>query len=98
MKEQEEKEIWKQGQRMSRGEDKDEHTVIELIGELSHPYLRDYILQRRVDYDVAKEFCKEVHYSIYDKHYYAIAFENIEGGMEARNKYSKRSIGKNQYP
>ena len=94
MKEQEDKENWKQRQRMSRGEDKDAHTVIELIGELSHPYLRDYILQRRVDFDVAKEFCKEVHYSIYDKHYYAIAFENIEGGMEARNKYSKRSIGK----
>ena len=94
MKEQEDKDNWKQRQRMSRGEDKDAHTVIELIGELSHPYLRDYILQRRVDYDVAKEFCKEVHYSIYDKHYYAIAFENIEGGMEARNKYSKRSIGK----
>lgn len=58
MKEQEDKENWKQRQRMSRGEDKDAHTVIELIGELSHPYLRDYILQRRVDFDVAKEFCK----------------------------------------
>ena len=51
-------------------------------------------MQRRIDYDIAKEYCKEVHYRIYDKSYYAIAFENIEGGMEARNKYSKRSIGK----
>ncbi len=68
--------------------------IIERIVGLSHPYLRDYILQRRIDYDIAKEYCKEVHYRIYDKSYYAIAFENIEGGMEARNKYSKRSIGK----
>ena len=51
-------------------------------------------MQRRIDYDIAKQYCKEVHYRIYNKSYYAIAFENIEGGMEARNKYSKRSIGK----
>ena len=69
-------------------------TIITGIYELSHPYLRDYILERRIDFDIARQYCKEVHYSIYGKQYYAIAFTNIEGGIEARNKYCKRSIGK----
>lgn len=93
-KENERKEAWKQDQVAQREKAKEANTIIERIVGLSHPYLRDYILQRRIDYDIAKEYCKEVHYRIYDKSYYAIAFENIEGGMEARNKYSKRSIGK----
>ena len=93
-KEDERKEAWKQDQAAQREKAKEANTIIERIVGLSHPYLRDYILQRRIDYDIAKEYCKEVHYRIYDKSYYAIAFENIEGGMEARNKYSKRSIGK----
>ena len=93
-KKNERKEAWKQDQADQREKAKEANTIIERIVGLSHPYLRDYILQRRIDYDIAKEYCKEVHYRIYDKSYYAIAFENIEGGMEARNKYSKRSIGK----
>lgn len=88
-----EKQDWIDSQIEERERQKDANTVVDRICDLSHPYLRDYILQRRVDYDVAKQYCQEVHYSIYDKHYYAIAFRNIEGGMEARNKYSKRSIG-----
>ncbi len=73
-KEDERKEAWKQDQADQREKAKEANTIIERIVGLGHPYLRDYILQRRIDYD--------------------IAFENIEGGMEARNKYSKRSIGK----
>lgn len=93
-KEEEKMGIWKHNHAAQREQHKDANTIIERIVELNHPYLKDYILQRRIDYDVAKEYCKEVHYRIYDKSYYAIAFENIMGGMEARNKYSKRSIGK----
>lgn len=69
-------------------------TFIDRICKLSHPNLKSYISQRRVDFEVAQDFCKEIHYHINDKHYYAIAFENIDGGMEIRNKYCKRSIGK----
>ena len=90
----ERKDVWKRSQASQKEKDKAVSTIIEKIVELNHPYLRDYILQRRIDYDIAKEYCKEVHYRIYGKAYYAIAFGNIEGGMEARNKYSERSIGK----
>lgn len=71
----------------------DSETLIESIAELNHPLLRDYIQKRRIDFGIARKYCKEIHYSIYGKHYYAIAFSNIDGGMEVRNKYCKRSIG-----
>ncbi len=90
-REQQEKEKWKQSCQ-DRGQDS--NTVIDGIYELSHPNLRNYITSRRVDFDVAKKYCKQVHYSVYGKSYYAISFANIEGGMEVRNKFSKRTIGR----
>lgn len=69
-------------------------THIDSIIEINHPYLRDYILKRCIDFEIAKKYCNEIHYSIYGKHYYAIAFKNIDGGFEVRNKYCKRSIGR----
>ena len=58
-KENERKEAWKQDQAAQREKAKEANTIIERIVGLSHPYLRDYILQRRIDYDIAKEYCKE---------------------------------------
>lgn len=75
-------------------EERDRNTVIKNVCMLVHPYLRNYILDRRIDFEVARQYCKEVHYTYDHKSYYAIGFENIEGGMEARNKYTKRCIGK----
>ena len=69
-------------------------THIDSIIEINHPYLRDYILKRCIDFEIAKKYCNEIHYSIYGKHYYAIAFKNIDEGFEVRNKYCKRSIGR----
>ena len=69
-------------------------THIDSIVELNHPNLKDYILKRYIDFEIAKKYCNEIHYSIYGKHYYAIAFRNIDGGFEVRNKYCKRSIGR----
>ena len=90
MNEEQERQNWLH----EKQEKEDSETTITGVFELSHPYLRDYILERRVDYDIARRYCKEVHYSIYGKQYYAIGFVNVDGGMEARNKYCKRSIGR----
>lgn len=94
IEEEEAKKRWIEGKRAEREEQLNQETVIERIIPLSHPYLRDYVIQRRIDYGVAQRFCKEVHYSLRGKHYYAIAFMNVAGGMEARNKLNKRCIGK----
>ena len=89
-REAEDKERWIREQQ----DEREATTTVNLVTDLTHPHLRSYILQRRIDYDVAQRFCKEVHYSYGGKTYYSIAFMNIEDGMEARNKYSKRCIGK----
>ena len=75
------------------------NTVITQIVALSHPNLLFYLRQRRIDIDVAQKYCKEVHYTLMntDKHYYGIAFFNIQKGMEVRNKFCKRCIGHKSY-
>lgn len=93
-RQQREKEQWIKDKHDERERDKDSNTVIDGICELSHPNLRNYIATRRVDFDIARKYCKQVHYTVYGKSYYAISFGNIEGGMEVRNKFSKRTIGK----
>ena len=94
LEEEEEKKRWIEGKRAEREEQLNQETVVEMVIPLSHPYLRDYIIQRRIDYSIAQRFCKEVHYSLRGKRYYAIAFMNVANGMEARNKINKRCIGK----
>ena len=94
IKEEEEKQKWKEGKQAEREEQQNQNTVVEMVIPLSHPYLRDYVIQRRIDFNIAQRYCKEVHYSLYGKRYYAIAFMNIANGMETRNKLYKRCIGK----
>lgn len=94
LKEEEERQKWIEGKKAEREASINQNTVVEKIIPLSHPCLRDYVLQRRIDYSIAQRFCKEVHYSIGDHRYYAIAFMNVANGMEARNKINKRCIGK----
>ena len=72
-------------------------TMICSVTELRNPNLLNYILGRGVDVSIAKSYCREVNYTVGDKRYYAIAFYNIEKGMEVRNKYSKRCIGVKTY-
>lgn len=94
LKEEEEKQRWLEGKRAEYEELLNQETVVEMVIPLSHPHLRDYVIQRRIDYNIAQRFCKEVHYSLRGKRYYAIAFLNVADGMEARNKFNKRCIGK----
>lgn len=94
IKEEEEKQKWKEGKQAEREEQQNHDTVVEMVIPLSHPFLRDYVIQRRIDFNIAQRYCKEVHYSLYGNRYYAIAFMNIANGMETRNKLYKRCIGK----
>jgi len=93
LEEEEKKRRWVEGKQAEREEHMNQETIVEAVIPLSHPILRDYIIQRRIAYNVAQRYCKEVHFSLRGKRYYAIAFMNVGNGMEARNKYSKRCIG-----
>lgn len=59
---------------------------------MSRPLL-SYLCSRGIPPDIAARYCKEVHYNIRDRQYFAICFKNILGGMEIRNPFFKGSHG-----
>jgi len=56
---------------------------------ISNPALIDYLNERRININIARIHCQEVHYSVNDKPYYAVGFKNDKGGYELRSKYFK---------
>ncbi len=59
---------------------------------LQHNALLSYLRTRQIDPDIARAFCREVHYDLRRRHYFAIAFGNMSGGYEVRNSYYKGCI------
>lgn len=68
-----------------------EMTDIEVM-ELTHPALLSYMRSRHIDAETAKSYCREVHYKVRNRPYFAIAFQNCRGGYELRNQYFKGCI------
>lgn len=62
------------------------------VRELAHPALLRYLQERGIDTDIAKSECKELHFTHNGKPYFAIGFENVEGGYEVRNPFFKGCI------
>ena len=61
---------------------------------LEHRALVAYLQERGIPAHIAKAKCKEVHYSVNGKFYFAVAFENVSGGCELRNRYFKGCRGR----
>ena len=59
---------------------------------LQHHALLSYLHSRRIDVEIGRMFCKEVHYGLRKRHYFALAFGNRSGGYEVRNPYYKGCI------
>lgn len=54
--------------------------------------LIDYLQSKRsININIAKEYCKEVHYTTNGKPFFAIGFQSDAGGWELRNEYFKGS-------
>lgn len=66
------------------------------ITSISSPALFDYLGERKINIDIAKLHCKEVHYSVNGKNYFAIGFNNDTNGYELRNKYFKGCTNKDK--
>ena len=62
------------------------------IVPLSSPALLAYLQERGIDTELAKRECKEAYFTNNGKRYFAIAFPNILGGYEIRNRYFKGCI------
>lgn len=56
---------------------------------LRHPALISYLDNRAIDTAIAKKFCREVHYSVGERNYFAIGFRNDYGGWELRSERFK---------
>lgn len=64
------------------------------VTEIDNPALLQYMKEREINIEVAKAHCKEVHYSVNSKAYFAIGFPNNSGGYELRSKYFKGCTSK----
>lgn len=66
---------------------------IKILGDfiLSSSALLRYLQQRRIPFDIADRYCREVRYELNGKVYYGIGFRNDLGGFEIRNPYFKAS-------
>ena len=60
---------------------------------LEHRALVAYLQQRGIPAHIAKANCKETHYTVNGKSYFAVAFGNVSDGWELRNKYFKGCRG-----
>ena len=61
---------------------------------LEHRALVAYLQERGIPAHIAKAKCKEAHYGVNGKSYFAVAFDNIGGGWELRNRYFKGCRGR----
>lgn len=68
---------------------------ITIISEtdLTSRSLINYILSRKISLNIARKYCKEVHYSINGNKYYAIGFKNNQGGYVLRSPGSAKNKG-----
>lgn len=64
------------------------------VQPISNPALIEYLNERRISLSIARIHCCEVHYSVNDKPYYAVGFQNDKGGYELRSKYFKGCTSK----
>ena len=69
-------------------ERREEMKIIEAVS-LHHPNLLRYPQDRKIDYSVAKWYCREIHYQVKGRTYYAIGMPNDLGGYAIRNLYFK---------
>ena len=54
--------------------------------------LLTYLQERGINIALAKKECSEAHFTHHGKRYFAIAFPNVSGGYEIRNRYFKGCI------
>ncbi len=59
------------------------------VRSLENCHLLEYLKSRCIDLEVAQKYCREVHYTMNEKSYYAIGFQSDGGGWELRNAYFK---------
>jgi hypothetical protein len=60
-----------------------------ILNALTTEALLSYLMSRRIDLDMARRYCVELHYTHQGRRYFGIAFPNLRGGYEVRSLYFK---------
>lgn len=63
------------------------------VQPLTSKALIGYLWSRGIPAEIGRRYCKEVQYDVRDRHFFALCFMNILGGMEIRNPFFKGSYG-----
>src|SRR5688572_4521132 len=79
------------GPKLKRRNEGQNAIKITEISSIHSPGLIAYINSRFIDLELAKRYCKEVNFELYNRSHTAIGFKNDTGGYELRNEYFKGS-------
>ena len=60
--------------------------TIQKILPITHKVLVDYLSERKISLDIAKQYCSEIHYSANGKSFFAIGFPNDSKGWILRSE------------
>jgi len=63
--------------------------MVRAVQPIAHPSLMQYLRSRAILPEIYNQFCKEVHYQVGQRSYFAVGFSNDQGGWELRNPYFK---------
>lgn len=73
---------------------KSEYQIIK-TKSINNGFLVNYLISRKLNIEIARQYCKEVYYKFSKPNtYYGIGFKNDSGGYEIRNKFFKGCLGK----
>ena len=79
----------KEQQKVGAGEK--EKIQILRVQQLQSPFLLQYLNERKIPFEIANKYLKEVHFELYNKRHTALGFPNNSGGFELRNASFKGS-------
>ena len=71
--------------------EKDTSIRVIKVGEIISLTLQNYLAQRGIPLELAKQYCKQVEYDLNGNIFTAIGFKNNAGGYELRSQYFKGS-------
>lgn len=60
--------------------------AIQKVLPIIHKALIDYLSERKINIDIAKQHCSEIHYSVNNKPYFAIGFQHDSKGWILRSE------------
>jgi hypothetical protein len=76
---------------------KENQAYLNAILKPNNKELFSYFEQRGISQDVIKEYSKQIHYQIGEKHSFGIGFKNVENGWDIRNSIGKMKIAPSSY-